>query len=165
MQYYPNTGDWYVYIWNFAIDNWQIGYEETNGYLNRMTLDGWDQFEAVNYDNTFAELNIVNWIESDNVMLDWGYSSTGISWQYAVPGSSYVCQLSSAYFVYNTNTQMSQIAYFDTQYSDWIVRDPIITVCAYDMYTWDPVYAGVYLNGQLCSGQHSSLSKFHRTIT
>ena len=38
MQYYPNTGDWYVYIWNFAIDNWQIGYEETNGYLNRMTL-------------------------------------------------------------------------------------------------------------------------------
>ena len=42
---------------------------------------------------------------------------------------------------------MSQVAYFDTQYSDWIVRDPIITVCAYDMYTGDPVYAGVYLNG------------------
>ena len=79
-------------------------------------------------------------------MLDWGFSPSGISWNNAVQGSSFVDQISSDFWWQNTITPMSQVAYFAALYSNWIVRDPVITISAQDDYGYS-VTAPVYIDG------------------
>jgi hypothetical protein len=154
IQYFPNQDVWNAYIWNRNQNNWELKYTESHGYSNFLQnyrlWDGWDFFECISpgnngYDNSFAGVNIApqHPIESSNLMIyhdgpwqfQWDYATSGICYEFNVWSS----------------TPFAQTHYFASQYSDWIVRDPMLYVDAWDPGTYDnnwyQVYANVYIDG------------------
>ena len=153
IEYWPQQGVWDAYLWNRNINNWELMYTEPYGYTDfwetTRLWDGWDQFEAVSpndggYDNSWAGVNIINQIESNNLMIYWD-NLYQFEWDYA--SSSNGC---SSYSNTWGNTPFAQTHYFSYLCSDWIVRDPMITVNAYDSNYGCFVNAAIYVDGNLC---------------
>ena len=157
IQYWPQQDVWDAYIWNRNINNWELMYQEPYGYSDfwqtHRLWDGWDQFEAISpgdngYDNSFAGVNIHNPIESSNLMIYWLKPTYSYGWDYA-SGSTGCWTLDN--WGQSSNTPFAQAHYFGTQYSDWVVRDPMIYVAAWDPGTYDgnwyQVYTNVYIDG------------------
>ena len=112
--------------------------------------NGWDVFEACHgsegYDESWAGVNVYNPIESTSIMVYHMYFPAQYRWDYAsaFTGCDVMDQWSS--------TPFSLTHYHASQYSNWIVRTPMIYIGAYETYYWYTVTAGVYIDGNWVGG-------------
>ncbi len=159
INYFSGQG-WNVYFWNRNVNDWELMYNEPNGYLDYLEnvrfLHGWDSFEAIRssddggYDNSWAGVNIYNPIESSSLMVYWQDQYGLYHWNYNTwdYGGSAMNRWS--------NTPFSLTHYFANQYYHWIVRTPMVYIDAYDTTYYASVSAGVYIDNNYAGPTGSS---------
>ncbi len=149
IQYFSGQG-WNVYFWNRNQDDWELKYNQPNGYSNLLgdvrSVNGWDIFEAAQpstgYDSSWAGVNVYNPIESASIQVYW-YNEYSYQYQWNAALWNYGCTVYDSW----SSTPFSLTHYHANQYDNWVVRTPKICVDALDIDYGYPVQTQVYIDG------------------